>query len=196
MVVSMAHEEWRDVVGYEGLYEVSNLGNVRGVDRTHFRTDKSGNKYPVHVRARALHKKDNTNGYYRVNLSKNNRVKAAFVHRLVAEAFLEKVDGCDCVDHINSDRHDNRLENLQWVSQGMNIHLSYARDGRVSVFKSRQDVIEKCHNATKKAIVRSDGATFNSVSEAALAIGVTPACVSHALCGRCKTVRGFKFSYV
>lgn len=188
-------EIWKDVVGYEGFYEVSNLGNVRGVNRVHFRRDTSGREYPVHVPSRLLRKKDNTNGYYRVTLSKDNHTKQVFVHRLVAEAFVQKTPDCDYVDHINADRHDNRASNLQWISQGDNIHYSYVRGNRVPIFQLHPDFIEKANVAAKKPVIRDDGVVFQSVTEAAKAMGVSHGCVCHCLKGRCKTVKGHSFKY-
>lgn len=188
-------EEWRKVVGYENLYEVSNLGNVRGVDRVLFRRDRHGNPYPVRVAGRTLAQTDNTNGYLRVNLSRDNHVKQAFVHRLVAEAFVPCVAGCNYVDHINANRHDNRACNLQWVNQGENVRFGYSRGNRSSVVLDKETKA-RIRAAISKPVRRSDGAIYMSISEAARDTGVTNSCIGHALHGRCKTVKGFKFEYV
>ena len=109
-------EEWRDVVGYEGLYQVSNLGRVKGVAR---KVNRNG--HMVSVPERLLNQSDNTNGYLRVSLSKGNHVKQAFVHRLVAEAFVDNPKGCKYIAHLDSDRHNNKPDNLVWCTQSENI---------------------------------------------------------------------------
>lgn len=99
------NEEFRDVSGYEGLYQVSNLGNVKGI-----KTNK------------ILRLKNNGNGYLHVGLSINSKVKTTYVHKLVAITFLDhQPNGYEVVvDHINSIKSDNRLENLQLITQRLN----------------------------------------------------------------------------
>lgn len=99
-------EEWRPIDGYEGVYEVSNLGRVRSL--------KFGK-----VRMRAFI--DNLCGYFKVCLCRDGKKQLPYVHRLVALAFLpnpsrDRVQ----VNHINSDSKDNRAENLEWVTQSEN----------------------------------------------------------------------------
>ena len=104
-------EEWKDVVGYEGLYEVSNLGNVRGVDRivqykNSYKTIKGKVKTPRYY----------PDGYTSVILSKDGYKKQYFVHRLVAYAFIPNPDNLPCINHINEIPDDNRVENLEWCT--------------------------------------------------------------------------------
>lgn len=96
-------EVWKDVVGYEGLYQVSNLGRVRSFER-------KGTFTKIKVQETVK------GGYKRVNLYKNGRLKKMLVHRLVAEAFLGTPDKDMQVNHINGIVDDNRLENLEWVT--------------------------------------------------------------------------------
>jgi hypothetical protein len=109
-------EIWKDVVGYEGLYEVSNLGRVKRIE------EKILTKKGVYrkVSERIL-KQNNLNGYLKVALCKNGIAKTQIVHILVANAFLDnnKNNG-KVVDHINNIKSDNRLENLQIISQREN----------------------------------------------------------------------------
>jgi hypothetical protein len=92
-------EEWRDVVGYEGLYEISNMGNVRrdGCNRS------IGGKR-----------------YCNIDLYKDTVCKWFGVHRLVAKAFITNPDNKPEVDHINKNTKDNRVENLRWVTSKEN----------------------------------------------------------------------------
>ena len=98
-------EEWKDVVGYEGLYEVSNLGNVR-------------NRQTGKVLKPILGKRW---GYYKLNLFKDGIMKSKTIHRLVAEAWIPQVEvDKDQVNHINEIKTDNRVENLEWCTVNYN----------------------------------------------------------------------------
>jgi hypothetical protein len=125
-------EEWRSVVGFEGYYEVSSLGQVRSVSRTTRRAN--GRMYPLRGRIR----KQNTTwqGYKTVDLGKG-QVK---VHRLVAEAFIANPDRYEFVNHKNFDKGDNHVDNLEWVSRGQNAEHAVARICEGCSKLSRQDV--------------------------------------------------------
>tara|TARA_R110002072_G_scaffold171877_1_gene325618 strand:- start:305 stop:784 length:480 start_codon:yes stop_codon:yes gene_type:complete len=99
-------EEFRDVVGYEGIYKVSNLGNVKSLP----------NK--VRFSERILKPSLNSGGYFKIDLRKDNKTKTRTVHQLVAEAFLNHVPCGNSieVDHINEDKLNNRLDNLQLLT--------------------------------------------------------------------------------
>ena len=107
-------EEWKDIQGYEGLYQVSNLGRVKRLDGY----VKTGIKHSeVRLcKGRILKQNLKRNGYLTVDLSKEYKVKTISVHRLVAFAFCYKPDGKEVVDHINTNKQDNRAVNLEWVS--------------------------------------------------------------------------------
>lgn len=104
-------EEWRPVVGYDGFYEVSSFGRVRRVDGF----DTLGHL----VKGRVLAPVKHDNGYLFVSLSKGTTRNRA-IHRIVAEAFLEKSAGKTEINHINEVKTDNRAENLEWVTKSEN----------------------------------------------------------------------------
>ena len=112
-------EEWRGLIGYEGIYEVSSLGRVKSLSR--FR--KFGRGFST-TKERILKAGVDNHGYQLVVLSKYNKPKTRRVHQLVAEAFLNHEPcGFDLVvDHINDDKKDNSIENLQLVSMRFNAH--------------------------------------------------------------------------
>lgn len=104
-------ERWKAVVGYEGLYEVSDFGNVRSLN------------YMKTWKVNVL-KPGNCHGYLRVKLSKDGKTKDFLVHRLVYEAFRGAIPKGLTVDHVNGDKSDNRLENLQLLTQRDNARKS------------------------------------------------------------------------
>lgn len=100
-------EIWKPISGFEGLYEVSNMGNVRSVDRI----VKRGNcfeKRKSHLMSAVA--SDGTHGYSYVNLYMNGKTYPKRVHRLVAEAFIPNPENKPCIDHINTIRNDNNVE--------------------------------------------------------------------------------------
>lgn len=109
-------ETWKPVLGYEGAYEVSDLGRVRSVDR--LQQDRRGRV--LRCRGRVLKSAD-WNGYRKVALSNNGHLSTFTVHRLVMEAFDgPRPDGMS-IHHRNGVRHDNRLENLEYVTHRRNM---------------------------------------------------------------------------
>jgi len=116
-------ETWRDVPGYEGLYQVSDQGRVKSVD---------GIRFNGHVRhlfkGRVLSQAGKTARYYHVVLSKDCKLKTRKVHELVAEVFLPPCPGKRGragwhIDHINNDPKDNRAVNLQWLTHRDNTYV-------------------------------------------------------------------------
>ena len=117
---SYTHGEiWKDINGFEGLYQVSNLGRVRSLDRVVERID--GKR--VKLRGVVLSPSINNAGYLRVSLSRGRIAYEKQIHAIVAETFLIKVD-CFDVDHINFNKLDNRVENLRYISHIDNVRRS------------------------------------------------------------------------
>ena len=108
-------EEWRAVKGYEG-YEVSNLGNVR-----------SNKAYKHRSEPLMMKQRDNGYGYLIVCLCNKNGRRNHYVHRLVAEAFIDNPNGLAQVNHLDYDRHNNKVTNLEWLSQLDNTKYSACR---------------------------------------------------------------------
>ena len=111
------YEVWRDIKGYEGHYQVSNLGRVRSLDRE-VPLGKTTKKIKGKIRKQVLHKL----GYPTLNLSKNKEVKGYLVHRLVALHFVDNVNEYPEVNHIDGDKTNNIHTNLEWCTRKENIN--------------------------------------------------------------------------
>lgn len=105
-------EKWKDVVGYEGHFMVSENGKVKSLNRIYIRRD--GTKYPI--KGKDLSPFISNVGYVRISLRNGGKQVKYSVHRLVAEAFIPKEIGRDFVNHIDGNRLNNHYSNLEWVS--------------------------------------------------------------------------------
>ena len=108
------NEEWKDIVGFEGLYQVSNLGRIKCLEhkcpgryKGKFRTVKEHMMKPA---------ENKTNGYMYVSLSNSDRGRTFTVHRLVANAFLPNPENKPILNHKDEDKHNNCVSNLEWCT--------------------------------------------------------------------------------
>lgn len=116
----MEQEIWRDVPKYEGIYQVSNLGRVKRV--AHIRIDRNGVRFQI--KERIMRTSLNRKGYCMVALSKNGGKRFVQIHRLVALVFIPNLENKEQVNHIYGDKTDNRVENLEWVTNFENMRHS------------------------------------------------------------------------
>lgn len=106
-------ENWKQIPGYEGIYEVSDEGRVRSAKNKTTNSVLHGERK---WQQRILKQKSDKNGYKRVSLWKNKMVKDFLVHRLVAMTFIEKVDGKDIINHKDGVQWNNNVSNLEWCT--------------------------------------------------------------------------------
>jgi ABC-type Na+ transport system ATPase subunit NatA len=104
-------EIWKDIIGFEGLYQISNYGNVKSCKR--YVNAKFGKRV---VNEKLLSLGKDKDGYLMAILCQDGIKKTVKIHRLVANAFIDKFDGKDIVNHIDSNKSNNNLSNLEWVS--------------------------------------------------------------------------------
>lgn len=124
-------EVWKPVVGYEGLYEVSNFGRVKSLIKNTRIFDKEN---------KIMRQKKDAKGYWRVNLHKNQKCKAEIVSRLVAIAFIENPNGYKDVGHNDDNKNNNCVENLYWTFPAENLthnnlHLKIRDKRQKNIFR-------------------------------------------------------------
>ena len=114
--ISIMTEEWRDVNGYNGIYQVSNFGNVR-----HFRQKDGFVGFKISDSPKLMSLSSNGNGYLYVSLRLGNKRKNHYVHRLVAETFIGEIPDGYVINHIDYDKANNKVTNLEIVTQLENV---------------------------------------------------------------------------
>ena len=120
-------EIWKSVNGFEGLYEVSNKGNVRSLDRI----VKYKDGRTARLKGKTLKPRTNNDGYLQIQLSRGDKPKTVKLHRLVAEAFMPNPDRLSEVNHKDEDKTNNNVLNLEWCSHKYNSRYG-TRGGRIA----------------------------------------------------------------
>lgn len=152
----MLEEVWKDIPQYEGLYQVSNLGRVKSLDRKVIQWNRFKN-IEVIYKGKILKPKTTNRGYLQIGLTKNNKTKNFNIHRLVAVVFLKDYDENLTVDHIDCDKENNKVENLRMVTIKENIQLSYKNKlhklrkvGKYDLNNNLLEVYESCSEASRE----------------------------------------------
>ena len=179
----MIHEQWKDVLGYEGVYQVSNYGRVKRIGDysnqvTHWESEK------------ILKPCAKDNGYLIVGLSLHNRIKNKYVHRLVAEAFIPNTENKDTVNHIDLDRTNNNVSNLEWAS--------YKENNAHAIKKMYERGDNKRNGKKSKAVLQYDLKgnfikEFPSIREVYRETGIYS--IEKVCKGQRKTAGGFIWKY-
>jgi hypothetical protein len=140
-----SNETWKNIIDYEGLYQVSNFGNVKSL----------GNEFTR--KERLLKLSPQSKGYLTVVLQKNTTRKMVLVHRLVAEYFIPNIDNKPQVNHINGIKTDNRIENLEWVSHRENLNHAIENNlvlkgDKNPTSKLKENEVIMIHNLLSKGV--------------------------------------------
>lgn len=180
----MSNEIWKPIDGYENLYEVSNYGRVKSL----------GNGKSNNSKERFLKASKEGNGYLRVGLSKDGKKKDFKVHRLVASAFIENPNNLPQINHIDEDKQNNHVSNLEWCTAEYNnnygTHNERVAKSLTGVFNTK--VSKAVFQYTKQGEFIAE---FPSVSEVQRQLGYPIQHISHCCLGKRKSANGYIWRY-
>lgn len=177
----MEQEIWRDIKGYEGKYQVSNLGNVRSLMYHNAKGIK---------RISLLKPATDGKGYLRCALSKNNILTTFKVHRLVAQAFIPNPNNYPQINHIDGNKKNNKVDNLEWCTNSINQIHAYSTNLNQGV-RGRGTIVGVTYP-------NGDYVEFSSLKKAAMALGVHPVTIRIKILGirPSNKLIGYKFSLI
>ena len=178
-------EVWKDIRGYEGLYQVSSLGKVKSCEKMifHFR----GGLRKLKEKERKL--VFDSDGYLVVDLYKEGKGKMNKVHRLVATAFIENTQNKKCVNHKNGIKSDNKVENLEWCTNSENQIHAFETGLKKPQINNEKSVL--MYGKMNGEFVME----FKSIAKASEYLNCKRCDVSSVLRGRQKSVRNHTFQY-
>lgn len=182
-------EVWKDVVGFEN-YKISNQGRIKN---TVF-----NNRHCSFQRERILKPSKNGRGYFFVYVSNNGKTKMKTIHRLVAETFLPNFENLPCVNHIDGNKENNTLENLEWCTFSHNIMHSYKLGLQKPSEKQKKAIAEWDRIHHKKPIYQltMSGEVikyWGSLKEASEALNISMGAISQCVNNRSKSAGGYKW---
>jgi hypothetical protein len=170
-------EIFKDIQGFEGLYQVSNLGNVKSLNYNHTGKEK------------ILKPAKNNKGYLMVNLYKEGKQKTCKIHRLVAQSFIENPQNLPQVNHKNEIKTDNASSNLEWCTNEYNNNYG-TRNQRVAESNTNNP------NKSKPVLCVETGKIYSSTNEVQRELGFSQGNISSACRGKYKQAYGYTWKYV
>lgn len=182
-------EEWRDIKGYEGYYQVSNMGRVRSLDRTIYNARIKGEKKVLHYKGKILSLGYRNKGYWGVILTKSSKARSFAVHRLVAQAFIPNPQNYPQVNHKDENKENNCVDNLEWCDCKYNINYGSWRQKQSDSHKGKR--AKKVIQYDKQGnLIR----IYDSITEAETITGIRH--ISAVACGHRKYAGGYAWKFL
>lgn len=181
----MEEEIWKDIPNYEGLYQASNFGRIRSLDREVIQWNRFDNIKAIY-KGKILSIGINGRGYLNCTLTKNGKSKTKLVHRLIAMTFLDDFNKNLTVDHIDCNKFNNKIDNLRMVTLKENIQLSYENNlhkfRKVGKYDLQDNLLE----------------IYESVADASRKNNCSSQLIKNCCDNKkhCKTGNGFKWKYL
>ena len=171
----MIEEQWLDISGYEGLYQISNFGRVKS----------------FYFKNPHILKPHKVKGYSNVELYKNKKKKQFYIHRLVMENFcpIENMNVLD-VNHKDEDKSNNHISNLEWMTHKDNLNYGSRAE------KARMKMQGKNSSRSKKVRCIEKDVIYEALREAERQLGIPATNISRACKGKIKTAGGYHWEYV
>lgn len=174
-------EIWKDIEGYEGLYQISNLGRIKSLSRFIYTNKEKTKGY--YSENKILRLTSDDTGYLQVSLSKNGAVKKFHVHRLVAIAFIPNIHNKPQINHIDRNRKNAKATNLEWVTDSENKYHAWKNTKRKS---NKRKVVQINKN---NEIVR----VWDSIKDAQTHLKISH--ISECCRNKQKTTGGYMWRY-
>lgn len=182
-------EEWRDIPGFEGLYQASTEGRIRSVERWIERADG----YRNHIMPRIMKvQKNSNNDYLLVNLHKDKKLNKCLVHRLIALTFIPNPNNLPQVNHKDENPQNAKASNLEWCDCDYNVRYGTARQRHSEHIKNRPDMSKPVEQYSKDGVYIT---TYPSSVEAERQTGIWHQSIWQVMNGRGKTAGGFIWRY-
>lgn len=175
-------EIWADVKGYEGLYLISTYGNCK---TTNYRPGYG--RIPEDINdIMKIENPDNHQGYCTIKLSKNGKKRTARIHRLVAEVFIPNPNNYPCVNHIDGNKLNNHIENLEWCTHQQNMQHA-----------SLNNLVNRGKTTRIKQLTLNNEVVkvYKSIREAARETGICRDSITKCLKGKQQQCNNFKWKY-
>lgn len=185
------NEVWKDIPNYEGYYQISNLGRVKSLKRIIIRRDGK----PYLQKEKNLKLSKNHKGYLICNLSKNYKAKFKQVHRLVAETFIQNPNNLPQVNHIDGNKENNCVDNLEWITNYDNMQHSIETG-----LRDVKKITNKLKEVNSRKILQYDLdgnfiKQYNSICDAEKELHIPNQNIVKVCQGKRKTAHNFVFKY-
>lgn len=173
-------ETWKDIEGYEEKYQISDIGRIKNKINNRFLKPRVG-----------------TYGYYKVNLYKNKKVKTIEIHRLVAESFIENSESKNEVNHIDGNKLNNNITNLEWVTHKENIGHAWKTKLFEPVRKASRRYGKNNPNAKKVYQIKNNIiiGVFNTIKEASAKTNTNQTNIGKCCHNKRNTANGFEWRF-